>query len=61
MSYDLYESTTETLEIMADSELMAALRDSIRESANGQTVPWEDIKQGNGLGRKLPGGAALNE
>lgn len=45
LPWDLYESIVETLEIMGDEELMAALRKSIREIAEGKTVPWEKVKK----------------
>ena len=48
MSYDLYDSIMETLEVMSDPELMAQLRQSIREAESGQLIAWEDIKTENG-------------
>ncbi len=44
MPWDLYESIVETLEIMGDEDLMAALRRAIREAEEGKTVPWESVK-----------------
>lgn len=44
MSWNLYESIVETLEIMGDTELMAALRQSIKEVHEGKTVAWETVK-----------------
>ncbi len=49
MSYDLYDSLMETLEIMSDPEQMTILRQSIREAKNGQTVPWQKVKKELGL------------
>lgn len=45
MPYELYDSIIETLEIMADPELMALLRQSIQEADDGQLVEWETVKQ----------------
>lgn len=45
MPYELYESIVETLEIMGDEELMAALRQSIKEADAGKGIPWEQAKK----------------
>lgn len=45
MSWDLYESIVETLEILGDEEMTGALRKSIREAAKGKTIPWERAKR----------------
>ncbi len=44
MPWELYEAIVETLEILGDEDLMAALRQGIKEAAEGRTVPWEDAK-----------------
>jgi len=44
MSWDLYESVMETLEILGEPELMAALRESIREASEGKTISWASVK-----------------
>jgi antitoxin YefM len=49
MPWDLYESLVETLEILGDADLMAALRQSIQEAEVGQTLRWEDVKRNLGL------------
>ena len=49
MPWDLYESITETLEIMGDDELMAALRQGIKEIEAGKGVSWEKVKRELGL------------
>jgi len=49
MPWDLYESLVETLEILGDPEMMAALRQSIRELEQGKTVSWERAKKDLGL------------
>jgi len=45
MSWDVYESIVETLEIMGDRGLMADLRRGIREAEEGRTIPWERVKK----------------
>ncbi|MEK6324666.1 MAG: type II toxin-antitoxin system Phd/YefM family antitoxin [Acidobacteriota bacterium] len=45
MPWELYESVIETLEIMGDQELIASLRQSIQEVAEGKTIPWEQVKK----------------
>ena len=49
MSWDVYEAIEETLEIMADEALMAALRQSIKEMTEGKVTPWETVKAELGL------------
>lgn len=41
VDWDMYESILETLEIMGDAELMAALRQGIKEADAGKTIPIE--------------------
>jgi prevent-host-death family protein len=45
LPWDLYESIMETLEILSDEELMAALRQSIKEVSEGKTVPWDRARE----------------
>jgi prevent-host-death family protein len=45
MSYDLYASLVETLEVMGDAELMAALRRSVADVKAGRVLKWEDAKK----------------
>ena len=45
MSYELYDSIIETLEIISDPEMMSAMRQSIEEIKEGKTVPWEKVKK----------------
>jgi antitoxin YefM len=49
MSWDVYESITETLEIMSDPEMMAAFRQGVKEMAEGKVTPWEQVKRELGL------------
>jgi PHD/YefM family antitoxin component YafN of YafNO toxin-antitoxin module len=39
----LFESWVKTLEILADEELMRALRQSLAEVAQGETVAFEEV------------------
>jgi antitoxin YefM len=45
MPWDLYESIVETLEIMGDQNLMASLRQGIRDVAEGRTYSMEEIER----------------
>ncbi len=45
LPWDLYESIVETLEILGDEELMAALRQGIKEADEGKAVSWEQAKK----------------
>lgn len=45
LSWELYESIIETMEILGDEELMAALRQGIREAEEGKGIPWEQAKK----------------
>lgn len=51
MSWELYESLIETLEIMSDPEMMAALRQDISDvkAGNSRGIPLEQIKAELGL------------
>ena len=44
MPWELYEAIVETLEIMGDEDLMAALSQSIKEAEEGKGIPWEIVK-----------------
>ena len=45
LPWEEYETIVETLEIMADADLMAALRQSLREAKQGKLIPWERVKR----------------
>ena len=45
MPWELYESIIETLEVLGDEKLMAALQKSIEEIAAGKGVSWEKAKR----------------
>lgn len=44
VSWELYESIMETLDIMSDPELMAALRQSVQEAQQENLVSWDTVK-----------------
>lgn len=45
MSWDLYESLVETLEILGDEQLMAAFRRGVREMKAGKGIRWEKARK----------------
>lgn len=45
MSWDLYESIVETLEIMSDEAQMASLRQGLKEMKQGKLKSWEQVKK----------------
>ncbi|MFH1027604.1 MAG: type II toxin-antitoxin system Phd/YefM family antitoxin [Pseudomonadota bacterium] len=45
LPWELYETVTETLEIMADNVLLAQLKQSVAELESGHGRPWEDARQ----------------
>jgi antitoxin YefM len=49
LSWDLYESVVETMEIMSDPEMMAAFRQGVKELEEGKGIPWEQVKRELGL------------
>ncbi|MEO8052446.1 MAG: type II toxin-antitoxin system Phd/YefM family antitoxin [Acidobacteriota bacterium] len=49
LSWDLYESVLETMEIMSDPEMMAAFRQGVKEMEEGKAIPLEQFKRELGL------------
>jgi antitoxin YefM len=49
LSWDLYESVVETMEIMSDPEMMAAFRQGVKEMQEGKGIPLEQFKRELGL------------
>ncbi len=49
MSWELFESITETLEVLGDEKLMAALRESIQAIRDGKTFTSEQARKKLGL------------
>lgn len=45
MPWELYETITETLEIMSDKEMTSVLKESIAEYGRGEAIPWEKAKE----------------
>ena len=45
MSWDLYESIVETMEILGDQKLMKAFRQGVKEIAEGKGIPWEQVEK----------------
>ncbi len=45
MSWELFDSLMETLEILADQELMAILKKSEDEIRQGKTIAWDEAKK----------------
>lgn len=44
MSWDLFESIMETMDIIGDSDLMTALRRSVEDVRAGHLIPLEQVK-----------------
>ena len=44
MTWDLFESLSETIEILSDSKLMGRIRKGMRDIEAGRTHPWEEVK-----------------
>jgi len=49
MSQAEYESLIQTLEVLSDKDLMAALAESQEDVAAGRVTPWEEVKRELGL------------
>ncbi len=45
MSWDLFESLLETVEVMADEDAMKALRKSIRDIKEGRTYSTREVEK----------------
>jgi PHD/YefM family antitoxin component YafN of YafNO toxin-antitoxin module len=45
MNWEFYESLIETLEILDDKEMMAALRQGIKEAKAGKGISWEAARR----------------
>ncbi len=44
MPWELFESIMETMEIMGDADMMAALRQGIEDVREGNLIPLEQVK-----------------
>ena len=49
MPWELYDTLMETLEILADKEFTAILRQGIKDEKDGKGVPWARVKKELGL------------
>lgn len=49
LPWEEYEALVETLDVLSDPELMAALRKSLKEAKQGKLIPWERAKRKLGL------------
>ena len=47
--WELFESITETLEIMGDGNLMKIVRQGIKEMKQRKGIPWKEAKRQIGL------------
>ena len=45
MSWDVYESIVETMEILSDEKMMSSLRQSVREIAAGKGISWKQAQK----------------
>jgi antitoxin YefM len=45
MPWELYDSITETLEILSDEKLMKTLRKSLQEARKGRTYSMADVRK----------------
>ena len=45
IGYEMYESIMESLEIMSDPELMAQLRQSLREARSGDVIGLDQVER----------------
>ena len=44
MTRDLFESLTETIDILSDSELMDQIRNGLKDIEEARTRSWEEVK-----------------
>ena len=49
LPWEEYEALVETLDVLSDPELMAILRQSLKEVKQGKLIPWERAKRKLGL------------
>lgn len=49
LSWELYETVAETLEVLSDENLMKDLRSSIKEMQAGKLVSWDKAKKQLGI------------
>ena len=44
MTWDLFESLSETIEVLSDDKLMEQIREGMRQIKSGEARPWEEVK-----------------
>ena len=44
MTWDLFESLSETIDILSDSDLMDQIRKGMKDIEEGRTRSWEEVK-----------------
>ena len=44
LPWELFESITETLEIMADPQMLKLIQQGIQDVKKSKTIPWEKVK-----------------
>ena len=49
MPWELYETLSETFEVLSDNDLMLLLRQGIQEMESGKLISWADAKPELGL------------
>jgi PHD/YefM family antitoxin component YafN of YafNO toxin-antitoxin module len=59
MPWELFESILETMDIMGDPEMMAALRQGIKDVQEGNLVPLDEVKAGLGIDSSPASSSAL--
>ena len=45
LAWEEYEALVEMLEVMADEQLMASVRQGIRDIKQGKLISWEEVKR----------------
>lgn len=45
LPWEFYETLEETLDVLADEDLMVSLRRSLKEAKRGKIIPWEKAKK----------------
>ena len=45
LAWEEYEALVETLDVMADEQLMASVRQGIRDIKQGKLISWEEVKR----------------
>ncbi len=45
LPWALYETLTETLEVMGDPALMEAFREGVRDAQAGNVIAWETVRE----------------